>query len=53
VFVGDEFIGGCTEALDSFKNGKLQRVLRQHGVRFDQSVRVDPYALLPTWLHPR
>ena len=53
VFVGGEFIGGCTETLDSFKDGRLQRLLRQHGVPFDESVRVDPYSLLPTWLHPR
>jgi len=53
VFVGGEFVGGCTETLDSFKDGRLQRLLRQHGVRFDESVRVDPYSLLPTWLHPR
>ena len=53
VFVGGEFIGGCTETLDMFKDGRLQRLLGQHGVRFDENVRVDPYTLLPTWLHPR
>ena len=53
VFVGGEFIGGCTETLDSFKDGRLQRLLGAHGVRIDDDVRVDPDALLPTWLHPR
>jgi len=53
VFVGGEFIGGCTETLDSFKDGRLQQLLSQHGVRYDENVRVDPYSLLPTWLHPR
>jgi cysteine synthase A len=53
VFVGGEFIGGCTETLDAFKDGRLQERLRRHGVRFDESVAVDPYSLLPRWLHPR
>jgi cysteine synthase len=53
VFVGGEFIGGCTETLDSFKNGRLQRLLGKYGVRYDDSVRVDPYSLLPGWLQPR
>ena len=53
VFVGGEFIGGCTETFDAFKSGRLQQLLGQHGVRFDDSIDVDPYTLLPTWLHPR
>ena len=53
VFVGGEFIGGCTDTLEMFKDGRLQQLLTRHGVRFDESVRVDPYTLLPTWLHPR
>ena len=53
VFVGGEFIGGCTETLDMFKGGRLQRLLSQHGVSFDESVHINPYTLLPTWLHPR
>jgi len=52
VFVGGDFIGGCTETFDAFKDGRLQRLLGEHGVRVDR-VDVDPYALLPTWLHPR
>jgi len=53
VFVGGEFVGGCTETFDAFKNGKLQAMLARSGVRFDDSIAVDPYSLLPTWLHPR
>jgi len=53
VFVGGEFVGGCTETLDAFKDGRLQALLGKHGVRFDESARVDPHALLPAWLHPR
>jgi cysteine synthase A len=53
LFVGGQFIGGCTETFDTFKDGRLQRMLGDNGVVFDSSVSVDPYALLPTWLHPR
>ena len=53
VFVGGQFIGGCTDTLEMFKDGRLQGLLTQHHVHFDESVRVDPYTLLPGWLHPR
>ena len=53
VFVGTEHVGGCTETMDAFKDGRLQRLLESRGVRFDDSVSLDPYTLLPTWLHPR
>jgi cysteine synthase len=53
VFVGGEFIGGCSETFDRVKDGRLQALLGKHGVHFDASVRGDPYALLPAWLHPR
>jgi cysteine synthase A len=53
VFVGGEFIGGCTETLDAFAEGRLQRLLAQHGVRYDESVRLDPHKLLPSWLQAR
>ena len=52
IFVGGQFIGGATETFDAFKTGRLQRLLGEHGVRFD-SVDVDPYSFLPSWLHPR
>jgi cysteine synthase A len=53
VFVGGEYIGGCTETLDAFREGRLQDLLHRHDVGFDESVRIDPYTLLPGWLHPR
>ena len=53
VFVGGEYIGGCTETLDAFREGRLQDLFRDHGVGFDENVRIDPYTLLPGWLHPR
>jgi cysteine synthase A len=54
VFVGGEFIGGCTETLDACKSGRLHELLRKSGAAFDETVKVDdPYTFLPSWLHPR
>jgi cysteine synthase A len=53
VFVGGEFVGGCTELLDAQKEGRLQKLLAKSGVEYDKSVDIDPYSCLPTWLHPR
>ncbi|GAB3359549.1 hypothetical protein GCM10027430_31810 [Lysobacter tyrosinilyticus] len=53
VFVGGEYIGGCTETLELAKDGRLQRLLKSHGVSCDESVSVVPQALLPAWLQPR
>ena len=53
MFVGGEFIGGCSETFDAFRDGRLQQLLKKNGVRFDESVEVDPYTLLPGWLQAR
>ncbi|TCK04907.1 pyridoxal-phosphate dependent enzyme [Marinobacterium mangrovicola] len=53
IFVGGEFVGGCTEVFDEFKSGRFQQRLEDSSVSFDHDVSVDPYSLLPTWLHPR
>jgi len=53
VYVGGEFIGGATETFDAFKDGRLQKLLVQRGVAFDANVPIDPYSMLPGWLHPR
>ena len=53
VFVGGEFIGGCSETFDAFRDGRLQQLLKENGVGFDDSVEVDPYKLLPGWLQSR
>jgi cysteine synthase A len=53
VFVGGEFIGGCSEVFDAFVDGSFQTALKKNSVSFDESVELDPYALLPNWLHPR
>ena len=53
IFVGGEFIGGCTETFDAFKDGRLQKMLTDKGVSFNKDVDLDPYDFLPKWLHSR
>lgn len=53
IFIKGEFIGGCTDLFDGFKNGSLIKKLQRLGIPCDTSVSVDPYSLLPGWLHPR
>ena len=44
IFVGGEFIGGCTEVFDAYKEGRLQTLLEKNAVAYDQSVSLDPYS---------
>jgi len=53
IFIGGEFIGGCTELFDAYKAGHAQELLKKAGVNYDESVTNDPYTFLPSWLHPR
>ncbi|MEX0619476.1 MAG: cysteine synthase A [Pseudohongiellaceae bacterium] len=53
IFINGEFIGGCTELFDSCKDGSLFKKLQQLSIRYNASVKTDPYSLLPGWLHPR
>ncbi len=53
LFVGGELVGGCTDTLDAWRDGRLQAMLDATGTEFDRSAAVDPYAFLPRWLQPR
>ncbi|UCF66186.1 MAG: O-acetylserine lyase, partial [Acidobacteriota bacterium] len=53
VFIGGEFVGGCTEVFAAFTEGRLQSLLSENDVSYDPDVTLDPHALLPSWLHPR
>jgi len=53
IFVGGQFIGGCSETFDAFKAGELQQALASAGVEISGAEGVDPYDFLPKWLHPR
>ena len=53
IFIGGEFIGGCTELFDELKTQQLQNRLRANQVTFNQQTQDDPDEFLPRWLHPR
>lgn len=53
IFVGRQFLGGATEVFDAFKEGRLQKLLADHRVSYDESVQIDPYTLLPNWIERR
>ncbi len=53
IFVGGEHLGGATDVFEAFKSGRLQEALQRAGVAFDPNAGLDPYSLLPNWLHPR
>jgi len=53
IFIGGEHIGGATELFDAMRAGRMQALLRRHGVDFDASQDFDPYELMPKWLQPR
>ncbi|HRQ64124.1 MAG TPA: glutaredoxin domain-containing protein [Xanthomonadaceae bacterium] len=53
VFLGGEFIGGCSETFDAYRSGQLQQRLVALGVPFDSSAEFDPAQLLPGWVHKR
>ncbi len=53
VFIGGDYVGGCTETFDAFNDGRLQRQLAANGMTFAGTKGVDAYSFLPSWLHPR
>lgn len=53
IFIGGEFIGGCTDIFDQCKDGSLGKRLDKLDITFNQTVTQDPYSFLPKWLHPR
>ncbi len=53
IFVGGEHVGGCTDLFDAWRKGDIQARLESLDVHFNRDDRVDPYTLLPKWLHPR
>ena len=53
VFIGGEFLGGCTDLFDTMKNGSLEARLNTVNLSVAGKAGFDPYTLLPGWLHPR
>ncbi|MEH6625906.1 MAG: pyridoxal-phosphate dependent enzyme [Motiliproteus sp.] len=53
LFIGGEFIGGCSETFDAFNSGKLQKTLQENNEPYNPDVNLNAYELLPKWLQPR
>ncbi len=53
VFINGTFIGSCTEIFDAVNSRKLFTQLKAANVSFNSVVDIDPYALLPGWMHTR
>ncbi|MEO5669239.1 MAG: glutaredoxin [Ramlibacter sp.] len=50
VFVGSEWVGGCTDTFDAWRSGQLQALLTKAGARFDADAVQDPNSFLPAWI---
>lgn len=53
VFIGGRLVGGCTEVFEACKSGALKAQLESVGVSPHEAGELDPYSLLPAWLHSR
>jgi cysteine synthase len=53
IFIGGQHVGGCTDLFDAMRNGEMQAMLDAAGVAYDKAIALDPYSLLPKWVHPR
>ena len=53
IYLGGQFVGGCTDLFDGINDGSFAEIMEKHQIPYDKSVKVDPYSLLPAWLHPR
>ncbi len=53
IFIGGELVGGCTDLFDGWRAGTVQALLEKSHVTYASDIDVDPYSLLPAWLHPR
>jgi cysteine synthase A len=53
VFVGGQWLGGCTDTLAAWQDGRLPAMLARLKLPFDAGAAGDPHALLPAWLQPR
>ncbi len=53
IFVGGEYRGGCTDVFDAYSRGELEQWLEPCDITPNQVKGLDPYSLLPGWLHPR
>jgi cysteine synthase A len=53
IFVAGEHLGGATDTFEAYKSGKLDKLLQAAGIEAGDLGGMDPYELLPGWLHKR
>ncbi len=53
IFIGGKLVGGSTDLLDAWKQGKAQAMLKESSVAFDTPAGLDPDSFLPGWLQAR
>ena len=53
IFIGGELIGGATDVLKAWDEGRLQSLLEKNRVDFDREAKRDAMSFLPGWLHKR
>ncbi|MEM1155105.1 MAG: pyridoxal-phosphate dependent enzyme [Pseudomonadota bacterium] len=50
VFVGEQHIGGCSDVIEAYENGRMQRLLSECGVIDTPLKDVSPADFLPAWV---
>jgi cysteine synthase A len=53
IYIGGTHVGGAMDLFDAMRNGRMRKLLDAAGVEHDRGADIDPYTLLPKWLHPR
>ncbi|WP_422368004.1 pyridoxal-phosphate dependent enzyme [Pelagibius sp.] len=53
IFIGETFIGGCSELFEAFKSGQLASYLTDQGISFKDQSEIDPDSFTPRWVQPR
>jgi cysteine synthase A len=53
LFIGGEWIGGCSETFEAHDSGELAAKLKAAGVTPRHAPELTAAKLLPAWLHPR
>jgi cysteine synthase A len=53
IYIGGKHVGGCMDLFDAVREGRMRQQLDDARVEYDRNADVDPYSLLPKWVHPR
>jgi cysteine synthase len=53
IFIGGTHFGGCTDLMEAWKAGHVQKELDRLGVDFNAAACREPENLLPKWVHSR